>query len=324
LVARDVLAGTFIGNDFSQQFAIDDRCNNFLTIDTATGEPSINLGRVQGSAQIQRWWGMTWDPTTDTLYAVGADDFTPQSDTRFFLARIDRGHEVAATIIGDLLGIPQGVAIVGIAVDPIGRMFGVDILGDRLFAIDKDTAEVAEVGPLGFNANGAVGFDFDDATGTLYLTSIDDNSGNANLYTIDTATGEASVVGQLVNGNQHTALAIASGAPCVPPTEVPWLSLNPSSGSIAPGDSDEVTVNMDASELTAGTYHANVCVGSSDPVRPLVAVPVTLTVTGGGPTPTPTATPIPTVTPTATPTATPRSTPRPRPTPRSRPTPQRP
>ena len=84
---------------------------------------------------------------------------------------------MVATTIGGLLGVPQGVAIVGIAVDPIGRMFGVDILGDRLFAIDKDTAEVSPIGSLGFNANGAVGFDFDDATGTLYLTSIDDNSG---------------------------------------------------------------------------------------------------------------------------------------------------
>jgi hypothetical protein len=134
-----------------------------------------------------------------------------------------------ATIIGGLLGIPQGVAIVGIAVHSIGRMFGVDIPGDRLFAIDKDTADVTPIGSLGFNANGAVGFDFDDATGTLCLTSIDNNSEISNLYTIDTATGQASVVGQLVNGNQHTALAIASGAPCVLPTEVPWLSIEPSS-----------------------------------------------------------------------------------------------
>ena len=195
LIARDIFAGTFIGNDFSQQFGIDDCCEHLLTIDTATGEPLINMGRVQGSPQIQRWWGMTWDATTDTLYAVGADDFSPMGDTNFFLTRIDRGHEVVATTIGGLLGIPQGVAIVGIAVDPIGRMFGVDILGDRLFAIDKDTAEVSPIGSLGFNANGAVGFDFDDATGTLYLTSIDDNAGYRNLYTIDTTTGEASIVG---------------------------------------------------------------------------------------------------------------------------------
>ena len=325
LNARDIFAGTFIGNDFTQHFGIDDCCEHLLTIDTATGEPSINMGRIQGSPQIQRWWGMTWDPTTDTLYAVGADDFTPTGDTNFFLTRIDRGHEVVATTIGGLLGVPQGVAIVGIAVDPIGRMFGVDILGDRLFAIDKDTAEVTPIGSLGFNANGAVGFDFDDATGTLYLTSIDDNAGTGNLYTINTTTGEANIVGQLIHGNQHTALAIASGAPCVPPTEVPWISLSPASGNIPPGDNEDVTVQMDASELTVGTYHANVCVGSNDPVRSLVAVPVTLTVTGGGtPSPTPTATATatatatvtPTATPTGTPSVTPSATPRPRPTPR--------
>ena len=329
LNARDIFAGTFIGNDFTQQFGIDDCCEHFLTIDTATGEPSINMGRIQGSPQIQRWWGMTWDPTTDTLYAVGADDFSPMGDTNFFLTRIDRGHEVVATTIGGLLGVPQGVAIVGIAVDPIGRMFGVDILGDRLFAIDKDTAEVTPIGSLGFNANGAVGFDFDDATGTLYLTSIDDNAGTGNLYTINTTTGEANIVGQLIHGNQHTALAIASGAPCVPPTEVPWISLSPASGNIPPGDNEDVTVQMDASELTVGTYHANVCVGSNDPVRSLVAVPVTLTVTGGGtPSPTPTATATatatatvtPTATPTGTPSVTPSATPRPRPTPRRHPT----
>ena len=75
LNARDIFAGTFIGNDFTQHFGIDDCCEHLLTIDTATGEPNINMGRVQGSPQIQRWWGMTWDATTDTLYAVGADDF---------------------------------------------------------------------------------------------------------------------------------------------------------------------------------------------------------------------------------------------------------
>jgi hypothetical protein len=32
---------------------------------------------------------------------------------------------------------------------------------------------------------------------------------------------------------------------------------------------------MDASKLTVGTHQANVCVGSNDPVRSLVAVPVT-------------------------------------------------
>src|SRR4029078_10598674 len=139
--------------------------------------------------------------------------------------------------------------------------------------------QASPIGPLGFSANGALGFDFADATGILYLTSLDDASGLASLYTVNTLTGQATVVGPLIHGNQHAALAIASGAPCVPPTDVPWLSLDPASGNIPPGNSDEVIVQMEASELTLGTHHANVCVGSNDPVHPLVGVPVTLTVT---------------------------------------------
>src|SRR6266540_4638945 len=331
----NAFAGAFMGTDFSREFAIDDINASFFTIDTATGEQSLSFGSVRGAPEILpngAFRGMTWDATTNTLYAVGTDTFGIFNNTRFFLARIDMGHEVVATTVGELPGIAQGVALFGIAVDPIGRMFGVDILGDRLFAIDKDTAEATPIGSLGFNANGIVGMAFDDVASALYLAAIDDVAGIGNLYTLDTVTGDATVVGQMGDGSQHYALAIASGAPCVPPTEVPWLSLDPASGSIPPGNNDEVTVHMDASDLTPGTYHADVCVGSNDPVRPLVAVPVTLTVTGGGtptptptvtPTATPTASPTPTATPTVTPTPTPTATPRPHPTPRRRPTPRR-
>ncbi len=308
-------AGAFVGSDFSREFLIDDVNASFFTIDTASGEQSFSNGSVHGSPEILPngvFRSMTWDPTTNTLYAVGTNTFGIFPETRFFLARIDMGHEILATTIGELPSIAQGVEIFGIAVDPIGRMFGVDVLGDRLFAIDKHTGEAASIGSLGFNAAGVVGLDFDDVTGTLYLTALDNAASIGNLYTLNTLTGEASVVGQMGEGDQHYALAIASGASCVPPTEIPWISLDPASGNIPPGNNDEVAMHMDASDLTAGTYHANVCVGSNDPVRPMVAVPVTLTVTGGG---------NPTPTPTATPTGTPSSTPRPRPTPRRHPTP---
>ena len=311
-------AGSFIGNDFSREFLVDDVNASFFSIDTASGEQSFSSGSVHGAPEFLPngvFRSMTWDPTTNTLYAVGTDTFGIFPETRFFLARIDMGHEIVATTIGELPSIAQGVEIFGMAVDPIGRMFGIDVLGDQLFAIDKDTAEATPIGPLGFNAAGIVGLDFDDNTGTLYLTALDSAASIGNLYTINTLTGQASVVGQMGMGDQHYALAIASGASCVPPTQVPWLSFDPSSGNIPPGNSDEVTVHVDASDLVAGTYHATACLGSNDPVHPLLALPVTLTVTvgGGTPTPTPTATVTPAVTPSA--------TPRPRPTPRRHPSP---
>lgn len=70
---------------------------------------------------------------------------------------------------------------------------------------------------------------------------------------------------------------------CRNPGEISWLSQSPASGSVAPGGSTDVTITANATGLAAGSYSANVCVVSNDPLRPVIAVPVSLTVaTGGG------------------------------------------
>jgi subtilisin family serine protease len=65
---------------------------------------------------------------------------------------------------------------------------------------------------------------------------------------------------------------------CAAPTDVPWLSVVPDSGSTPAGESDDVTVTFDATGLAIGTYEALLCVNSNDPANPLLEVPVTLTV----------------------------------------------
>lgn len=70
--------------------------------------------------------------------------------------------------------------------------------------------------------------------------------------------------------------AIAEGTPIDA-----WMMLNPNSGETASGDTDDVTVTFDASELTSGTYTANIVVNSNDPNMPMTLVPVTLQITGG-------------------------------------------
>lgn len=66
---------------------------------------------------------------------------------------------------------------------------------------------------------------------------------------------------------------------CSSPNDVPWLNLSPTSGSTAAGGSSTVNVGTNSTGLSAGTYTANVCVTSNDPLTSLVIVPVTLTVT---------------------------------------------
>ena len=64
-----------------------------------------------------------------------------------------------------------------------------------------------------------------------------------------------------------------------------WLTAGPASGSIAPGDSAEVTLTFDAADLPEGTYTADVVLTTSDPQRPFIMVPVTLTVVQDEPDP---------------------------------------
>jgi subtilisin-like proprotein convertase family protein len=68
-------------------------------------------------------------------------------------------------------------------------------------------------------------------------------------------------------------------AACDNPTDVPWLSSTPSSGTTTPGNADTVTVTFDASALAIGSYAANLCILSNDPLNPTVELPVSFEVT---------------------------------------------
>ena len=70
---------------------------------------------------------------------------------------------------------------------------------------------------------------------------------------------------------------VDAGATCEP-NDIPWLSVNPSTGSTAAGNSDVVDVTFDSSFLSAGVYTGTLCIESNDPVNPVVRVPVQLEV----------------------------------------------
>lgn len=69
----------------------------------------------------------------------------------------------------------------------------------------------------------------------------------------------------------------AGATPCTP-ADVAWLALNPAGGNIPSQGSDTVDVQLDAAGLNAGTYEAEICLSSDDPLQPYVVIPVTLTV----------------------------------------------
>jgi len=59
---------------------------------------------------------------------------------------------------------------------------------------------------------------------------------------------------------------------------IPWLSENPTSGTVLPGESTDVTVTFDSTGLAPGSYFGELIIESNDPDEQQVVVPVTLNV----------------------------------------------
>jgi hypothetical protein len=75
------------------------------------------------------------------------------------------------------------------------------------------------------------------------------------------------------------SLTEALAAICDLPSEIPWVSVAPASGTTLSGEASTVDVSFDTSGLIVGdTYNGTLCVTSNDPVTPLVILPLTLTV----------------------------------------------
>ena len=264
--------GTFAGNDFATEFAVSQPDGDLVAIDTATGIlQAIGSTGLGGSVT-----GIRWDPATDKTYAMT----TTSSGSTLYTLDLGTG---ATTPIGS-----SGQAfIVDIAIDPQGKLYGVDGFSDTLVTIDKATGASQTIGPLGLDDIFAQSLDFDARTDTLYFAAIDFSEPLAPrgvMYTIDTATGLATEIGTIGTPDEGwldaLAIAVPTG-PCATPSDVPWLSEDVTSGTTPPEGATPVTVTMDANGLADGTYAGNVCVYTNDQARRLIAVPVTFTVSAG-------------------------------------------
>ncbi|MEA1866074.1 MAG: dockerin type I repeat-containing protein [Euryarchaeota archaeon] len=67
-----------------------------------------------------------------------------------------------------------------------------------------------------------------------------------------------------------------------PPPEDKWLSVDKTSGTVVPGNCDEIAVMIDATDLETGRYSATIVISSDDPDEGTVTVPVTLDMVDNG------------------------------------------
>lgn len=169
---------------FSVLYALDSG-GTFFTLDTSDGTyAAVGAAAPYGG---ETFTGLATDPTTGTMYACST------SIAASSLYTIDPSTGTA-TRIGEITNEP---AMIGIAVDTSGQMWGYGLINDSLLQIDKATGAGTIIGFLGFDTNYGQGMDFDESDGTLYLFAYNNSSFQAELRTCDTSTGSTALVGPL-------------------------------------------------------------------------------------------------------------------------------
>ena len=245
---------------------------------------------------------------TPELASLNADGLAASADFLFFISGWESNAVYKMTHDGQVLDIFN---IAAGAIDRLayndGKLYALDGESQRLLILDPNTGEVlgnvqTDVDFMGGMAPGPGGtlyvgnafppavVQLDPTTGAVIAPVIGAESpvlglaydgellvvGSTvgNHMVVDPASGQ--VVGQITGLPGVSALAIPFGRP--------WLTVDPRSGSVAPGASLPVTVTFDATDLDPGTYMADILVYSNDPDESPTLVKATLNVSAPGPT----------------------------------------
>lgn len=97
---------------------------------------------------------------------------------------------------------------------------------------------------------------------------------NTGTVALDWQIEEANTVTQL--DNQFASRAGAAN--CAAPSDIPWASVNPTSGTVPTMSADTVAVTFNSTSYAPGVYTGTLCIASNDVTNPLVTVPLTMTV----------------------------------------------
>ncbi len=177
---------------------IDDDFNSwFYTMDLTTGQSTTikKLGDITIPAD------MTYDYTTETMYSIANSESV---DGVSALSTVDLETGKITCLSQDL-----GYYCKAIAADSRGQLY---ILTNSaiLYRLNKGNGEMHIIGDTGLKLSTWWNFqsmEFDRETGVLYLAAWTTDE-QSRLYTIDTTTGQASLVGAIGDGSHTIALTI--------------------------------------------------------------------------------------------------------------------
>lgn len=170
-----------------------------LVVRDIQAPPEVIVGVTQGRIGTEA--GAAYDPTTSTVFNVQSDDLTDPLVTALYRIPIEsptdeNGDIIDGPLVEQLVGTTEGIYVDGLAIDSEGNAFASDFrLTDSLYSVDLETGDLSLVGSfdLDFDVDEDSGLDF-APDGTLYGITED-----SNLYTIDTETGAATFVNEIID-----------------------------------------------------------------------------------------------------------------------------
>jgi Immunoglobulin domain/Carboxypeptidase regulatory-like domain/Divergent InlB B-repeat domain len=249
--STDYASGDFIGGDYSKMYVLDNQNSRLVTISTADG--TVTEIGTSGTVAGEIWAGLTSDDINTILYASSSSSACDGTSTST-LYTINPADGTATTI-GTII---NAFCIMDIAIDSAGNLYGVDTYTDYLVQIDTATGVGTSVGAsgLGIDASLGQGLDF-DSSDTLYWASYNEiTGGEGELRTIDVDTttpsptvGESTLIDTFPAGTHIDCLAFTADYL----GEIPWLTEDPTSGTVDPGFFQEISLEFDSNGYTEGT-----------------------------------------------------------------------
>jgi len=170
----------------------------------------VNVGPLTNLLSGDTATGLSWNRADGKMYAASAN--SAGTVGTLYTVNLSTG---ALTVVGTMTGMTLPIWL---EIDNSGNAFAADITTDKLYSINLATAAATEVGNLGVNIAFAQEADFNTSNNVLYMAGYI-GGGVSNIYTVDTTTGLATVVGP-TTGNEFTMFTIADtlpDAPIIPP-----------------------------------------------------------------------------------------------------------
>lgn len=282
--ARTITGADFLDDDFSTLYAFDAATHQLLryapiTLANGVFAQEQVIGTVDFPTAVTPS-GLKQDPTSGVVYLATS---TGQGSQLWTIDPIT----VAVTLVAPISNAP---GIVSIDFDNDGNLYGVDVVLDTLFAIDKARGDAVAVGSLGFSTEGAISALAADPAddNAMYLATFTqlavNNRPDGGFWRVDKATGQATFINAIIGSDggwaQFGAMSFARPRNhCVNLASVPWLSLSQTAGTLQPGAAaTDLSLQLNAGALSDGVYSANLCIHSNDPMQRRTALPITFTV----------------------------------------------